>query len=74
MSPQAKLEHIIYIVQQYEKDIRYQESVLVSQANMDALLISAELPTTSEPLRTIEPKAEVFLERIEAFLESTKSV
>lgn len=72
MSPQAKLEHIIYLVREYEADISDQHKV----AEMAVLKCSMQMQlgiSTSEKLAeipSIEPKAQLYLERIEAFLES----
>ena len=81
LSPQAQLEHIIFLVREYEADLAKQESVQqravranIGISQLHALrCVDAEDPISAPTfinVPTIEPKAQVYLERIEAWLES----
>jgi len=74
--PQAKLEHIIFLVREYEQTLSNQHQEFYSRCNTISLLNEltmscsdclTEAPTLI-PQPSIEPQAQVYLERIEAFL------
>ena len=76
MAPQSKLEHIIYLVREYEKELKskrddldhYNEirhSMLTAGSTDDSMQQS--LSNLGEP-PIIKIPAKIYLERIEAFL------
>jgi hypothetical protein len=69
MTPQSKLEHIIYLVRKYEEDVKCQGVVRDCTAYYNGLLAAAGSTESLDPIPTIQPKAELYLQRIEAFLE-----
>lgn len=72
MSPQSKMEHLISLVQEYKKDFKTQEETYCEELQSRRMRASFHKPMSFEGLPTIKPKAELYLERIEAFLESAK--
>ena len=70
MSPQSKLEHIIYLVREYEQDLIKQQDRqdCTTQINSMNLMSDEVFEDEVVDISTIQPKAQVYLERIEAFL------
>ena len=78
LTPQAKLEYIIFLVREYEAsltavcdDLAHYEGIKFSIINsgMDSDEVAHSLTSLGEPPTvSIEPQAQVYLERIEAFL------
>lgn len=79
LTPQAKIEHIIFLVREYEADITKQQQSIDDAIEIHTMQTSLCLSMGStietdtikhEPMPSIQPKAQVYLERIEAFLEN----
>ncbi|MEA3387072.1 MAG: hypothetical protein U9Q66_01450 [Patescibacteria group bacterium] len=75
LSSISKLEHIIYLVREYEKDIVDQRRAFSTALDANAMIISTVIQFGGDvedaklnPVPSITPQAEVYLERIEAFL------